>query len=359
MSIPVSTEQVCRHFGVCGGCAYQDMADETYHALKRDIVVRALASHGLADVTVDEIVAVGPHTRRRAAFKVAKRDGVALLGFHAASSHAIVDMQECRLLTPALWALVPQLRAMMTALLDDGERAELFVTDTADGADVAVKWLRKRNPALVAEIANRLRHSNIARVTANGEVLVELGEPSVSFGNARVRFPSGGFLQPTAEGEAALQAFVLEAAKGCKAVADLFAGCGTFSLMLARAARVHAVEFDRPSLDSLAAAARATQGLKPVTTELRDLFKRPLTVPELSRFDGVVLDPPRAGAPVQARELARSKVRRIVYVSCNPASFARDARILTLEGFRLGSVKPVDQFLWSSHIEVAATFRRD
>jgi len=347
---------ICRHFGVCGGCTYQDMPDADYRALKRNLVVEALARHGFADAVVDEPLEVAPATRRRAVFKVAKKNGATLIGFHAAKSHAIVDMLECRVMTPALTALVPRLRETMSSLLRENEDADLHVTDADDGFDVALKWPRARK--LQGEIARMAEKLHLARVTAGNETIVELAKPSIAFGAVRVALPPGSFLQPTREGEAALQARVVSALKGAKNIADLFAGCGTFTLPLAAHAKVHAVDSDGPALDALAAAARATQGLKPVTTEKRDLFKRPLFSVELTRFDAVVLDPPRAGAAAQASQLAASKVARIAYVSCNEGSFARDARVLVEAGYRLGPVLPVDQFLWSSHIELVASFTK-
>ena len=350
---------LCRHFGTCGGCTYQDLPDDAYRALKTKNIVDALARHGLADAAIADMIEVAPRTRRRASFKALKRDGAVLLGFHAAASHDIVDMHECRLLTPELFALVAGLRAMMAELLDEGQKAELFVTETENGADVAIQWSRPANTAhttIAAHWASRLK---LARVTANDELLVELATPIVEIGTALVTLPRNAFLQPTEEGEAVLQAHALEGAKRAKAVADLFAGSGTFAFVLAEKARVHAVETDSAALDALAAAARATSGLKPITVERRDLFKLPLQAHELARFDAVILDPPRVGALAQAKELARSKIRRIVYVSCNPESFARDARILVNGGYKMGTVTPVDQFLWSSHSELVTTFTRD
>jgi 23S rRNA (uracil1939-C5)-methyltransferase len=357
MSAAPLSQPLCRHFGTCGGCTYQDMQAGAYRAFKRERVVHALA--GLENAELGDFVEIGPGTRRRAAFKAEKLKGVARIGFHATASHDIVDMQECRLLTPQLLSLVPRLREMMTALLDEGEKAELFVTETANGPDLAIRWGCTLSAPLVTKAAQQAAKLKLARVTANGETLAELAGAFVTFGKARVALPPNGFLQPTQAGQAELQARVAEGVKGSKTVTDLFAGCGTFALVLALEARVHAVEQDRAAIDALAAAARITQGLKPLTTELRDLFKRPLSVPELARFDAVVLDPPRAGAVAQIREIANSRVRRIVYVSCNPASFARDARLLVDGGYRMGRVTQVDQFLWSSHIELLATFKRE
>jgi 23S rRNA (uracil1939-C5)-methyltransferase len=332
------------------------MPDAEYRSLKRNLVVEALARHGFADALVEEPLEVAPATRRRAVFKVAKKNGATLIGFHAARSHAIVDMQECFVMTPALAALVPRLREAISSLLREDEDAELHVTDTDEGFDVALKWSRARN--VQGEIARMAEKFGIARVTTGSETLVELAKPSIAFGKVRVALPPESFLQPTREGEAALQARVLSALKGAKNVADLFAGCGTFALPLAAQSKIHAVDSDGPALAALAWAARAVQGLKPVTTEKRDLFKRPLFQGELARFDAVVLDPPRAGAVAQASQLAASKVARIAYVSCNAGSFARDARVLTDAGYRMGNVLPVDQFLWSSHIELVAGFTK-
>lgn len=349
---------LCRHFGTCGGCLTQDVPESAYRASKRRIVVDALAHHGIEDAEVTEIVSVAPHTRRRAVFKAAKAGGIAALGFHARQTHDIVDMAECRLLTPALMRAVPRLRAMMAALLRDGEKAELHVTETDAGLDLAIAWKRALKPALTAQLARWAAELKLARITMGGETVVELARPVLALGKAQVAIPPQAFLQPTREGESVLQSHVLETLSGAKQIADLFSGCGTFALPLAETARVHAVEIDPRMLTALDEGARHAKGLKPVTIEERDLFKRPLTPPELKRFDAVLLDPPRAGAFAQAKELAAAKPGRIAYVSCNPASFARDARVLIGAGFRMGPVIPVDQFLWSSHIELVTALAR-
>ncbi|HWA30321.1 MAG TPA: hypothetical protein VG867_04460 [Rhizomicrobium sp.] len=349
---------ICRHFGICGGCSFQDMPDDAYRALKRGFVVDALAQQGLVNVEVDSVVEVKPATRRRAVFKVAKRGGDVVAGFHAAQSHAIVDMHECLVITPRLFALVGQLRELFATLLNDGEDVEAHATGTDTGPDIALRWSRKLTTAISAELARWAQKHKIARVTLNGNIATEFVTPAVTFGKARVSLPLESFLQPTQDGEAVLQQHVLAAVKNAKAVADLFAGCGTFTFPLAEKARVHAVELDKPALAAIAAAARATQGLKPIATEARDLFKVPLSGEELKPFDAVVLDPPRAGALAQAKALAASPVRRIAYVSCNAETFARDARVLADGGYKPGAVTPVDQFLWSSHIELVAAFAR-
>lgn len=348
---------VCRHFGVCGGCAHQDMADAEYRMLKRKLVVDALSRHGVA-ATVSDVVEVPPGTRRRASLKAKKGDGGALLGFHAAQSHNIVDMLECLVLSPALSVLVPRLREMLTSLLRPRETTNLHLTETATGVDLSFRWSRQNDSVTLAELARWATKLGLARVSAHNETVIELVRPSVRFGRADVLVPLDAFLQPTCEGEAILQTFVRDALSGAKRVADLFAGCGTFTLPLAEASRVHAVEIEASMLDALAGAARTTSGLKPVTTEKRNLFHRPLGESELAQFDAVVLDPPRAGALAQVQMLARSKIKRVAYVSCDAGSFARDARVMIDGGLRLGNVVPIDQFLWSSHIELAASFER-
>jgi len=352
----MSDASLCRHFGLCGGCAHQDMPDDAYRALKRSLVVEALARHGLYDADVADLAAVAPRTRRRAAFKVANNGGAIRLGFHAAASHDIIDMQECRVLAPALFALLERLRAMMAELLADGEMADVAVTLTEGGPDVAMRGrFKSLSAAVLAQWAARLR---LARLSIDGKEIVTPARPSVTFGKVAVIVSPDAFLQPTLEGEAILQENVAAGVKGAKLICDLFSGCGTFALVLAEAARVHAVDAESAQLAALAEGARGTQGLKPVTTEARDLFRRPLAAAELDRFDAIVLDPPRAGAIAQIKEIARSRVRRVAYVSCNPASFARDARLLVAGGYRMGTVMPVDQFLWSSHIELVAAFQR-
>jgi 23S rRNA (uracil1939-C5)-methyltransferase len=333
------------------------MSPDDYRELKRQIVGNSLAREGLSDVDVRLIVEIRSATRRRATFKVAKSGGVTLLGFHAAESHIIVDMQECRVLTPALARLVPSLREMMAERLKEGQEAELYVIQTDNGLDIALHGVHPNAEATkwAAHWADKLR---LTRVTVGDQILVEMAAPTLRIGRADIRLPPLAFVQPTREGEAILQDLVLEGAARAKNIADLFAGVGTFALRLAERARVQAVDSDGPALKALGDAARMAQGLKPVTVLKRDLFRVPLGAGELKPFDAVVLDPPRAGAEQQARELAPSKVPLVMYVSCNPQSFARDARLLVAGGYRLGAVTPVDQFVWSSHIELVACFSR-
>ncbi len=343
----------CRHFGSCGGCTHQDGSD--YHALKRATVMAALARAGV-EAQVEETRAVGEGSRRRAAFKLARTNAGLEIGFHAARSHQIVDMGECLVLTPPLFALVEKLRATLTGVMKEGEKAELHALESETGFDLSIRMERKLTPALTAAIAAVKLPA--ARILFNGEILLENASPRVSFDGIAVLPPPMAFLQATAEGEGVLREKVLAITGGAKKVSDLFSGLGTVSLPLARRAKVHAVEQDKDALAALAAAARVATGLKPVTTEKRDLFKLPLDALELNAYDAVVMDPPRAGAEAQARMLAASKVKRVAYVSCDAATFARDARILIDGGYRIGVVTPVDQFLYSNHIEMVAGFTR-
>lgn len=348
---------LCRHFGSCGGCLYQDLPDEAYRVQKRGVVQAALKKAGV-EAAIADLVEVPPGTRRRAALKCKVKGGEVLIGFHAARTHDIIDIQECRVLTPALVASLPGLRAMFAEILAPQGDADLRLTETDTGIELALRWQKKADTATLASLARWADKLGIIRIAARGETVVSLGEPKVKLGKAMVPLPPETFLQPTKEGEKVLQSFAINALAGCKSVADLFAGCGTLTFPLAEKAKLHAVELEAPMLEALRAGAKSTSGLKPITTDKRNLFKRPLTNFELNNYDGICLDPPRAGALEQAAMLAKSKVSRIAYISCDADSFARDAKVLIDGGYRLGEIVPVDQFLWSSHIELAAVFAR-
>jgi 23S rRNA (uracil1939-C5)-methyltransferase len=348
---------LCRHFESCGGCLHQDFPDEAYRALKRSAVETALQKAGV-EAAIGDLVEVPPGTRRRASLKCKVKGNDVSLGFHAARSHDIVDMHECRVLTPKLVAVLPGLRAMFAEVLAPHGDADLRLTQTDTGIELALRWQKKTDTATLTSLARWADKLGLIRIAARGETVVSLGEPKVKLGKAMVPLPPETFLQPTKEGEAVLQSFAVKALAGCKSVADLFAGCGTLTFPLAEKAKVHAVELEAPMLEALRAGAKSTPGLKPITTDKRNIFKRPLTNFELNNYDGVCLDPPRAGALEQATMLAKSKVAHIAYISCDAESFARDAKVLIEGGYRLGEIVPVDQFLWSSHIELAAAFTR-
>jgi 23S rRNA (uracil1939-C5)-methyltransferase len=348
---------VCRHFGLCGGCAFQDLPSGTYRALKRTQVEKALARHGVS-APVAPLIETAPATRRRASLSAAKSGKEVSVGFNAIRSHTVVDMQECHVITPAMLSLVPELRGLLQRLLKEGEEAKASLTETDSGFDLALDLPARDFVRSAAFLAQWAAGRNIARVSVNGEIAVHLVSPAVRIGEVDVLLPRNAFLQPSREGERILQTAVLELVQGARRIADLFAGCGTFSLVLAQRARVHAVDLDGEALKSLSDAARKAGGMKPVTTETRDLFRRPLRPEELNAFDAIVIDPPRSGAQAHAELIGQSRVGRLIYVSCNPESFARDAAILTQRGFCLSQVRPVDQFLWSKHVELVGAFER-
>jgi 23S rRNA (uracil1939-C5)-methyltransferase len=349
------TPLICKHFGTCGGCAFQDLAEDAYRSRKRAQVADALRGHGI-EASVDDVKSVPPHSRRRATLKVAKLSGAAVIGFHAASSHRIVDMRECRVLTPNMLAMVQALRDLMHDVLREGEKADLNVTETETGFDILLKWPRKPGSDLIVQTARWSDRRGIARIVSGNEIVVSLAPPTVSLAGVSVKIPPGAFLQPTIEGEIILQSLVHATLSRFKNIVDLFAGCGTFTFALAGQARVRAVDSDMAMLNALAEASRQNSGLKQISTERRNLFKHPLQPSELSGHDAVILDPPRAGANAQVRALAEARIPKIVYVSCDAGTFGRDAAVLLHEGYRISSVTPVDQFLWSEHIELVSSF---
>jgi 23S rRNA (uracil1939-C5)-methyltransferase len=354
---PSRTSPSCRHFTRCGGCALQHISRDAYVSWKKDLVVAALAHRGFSDVPVDDIQGVAPGTRRRAQFKARKNGGQTALGFYEPESHRIVDVEECPILLPELAALLAPLRRALNGLFTNGDSAELHATATDTGIDLSIKWKRARSPDVLSTLAAWCRTLGLARLSWNGELVALAHEPSLRIGRFDVLLPPEPFLQPTRQGERLLQELVRDGVSGARHLADLFAGCGTFALSLAAPGRaILAADQSGPMIAALGMAART--GSIQVQTEERDLFRRPIDGAGLGRFDAVILDPPRPGAKAQAEQLALSAVRRIVYVSCNPASFARDARILANGPFRITRITPVDQFLWSPHVELVAVFER-
>ena len=361
---PHRTAPACRHFNDCGGCAAQHLDDEFYGAWKRGQVITALARRGLDRVDVAPLMRTPPGVRRRATVHVLRRKHDAVLGFQARASHRIVVIEECPVLEPVLAALLAPLGQMFEALLTPGMRVEALMTRAASGVDLLIR--AKGDPTLgqsrrLIDFAN---HHDLARISwrARGddepELIVHRRAVQMDFAGVTVDLPPGGFLQASAVGEAALAAIVTAATAEAKYVADLYSGCGALSFPMAAHARVHAVE-GNPAMTAALESAAARAGLAGrVTSETRDLDRRPLLAKEMSRFDAVVFDPPRAGAKHQAEALAISAVPLVVALSCNPASFARDARILIDGGYVLERVQPIDQFLWSAHVEVSAIFRR-
>lgn len=353
---PSRATPVCSHFGRCGGCALQMIAQAPYLAWKRDLVLNALAQRGFSDVPVEEIRVCVPGTRRRAMFKAHADSGDVALGFYEPESRRLVDISECPVLVPALARLIGPLKVQLARILKPGETAELHATATETGIDLSLKIKRARDPDLLMALSELASVLNLARLNWNGEAVAMAATPAMSIGRFTVALPPESFLQPTKEGEVILQGLVREEAGSAPRIADLFSGCGTFALDLAEGRAIHAVDSAGAQIDALAGAAKA--GRANLTVETRDLFRRPLLASELARFDAVVLDPPRPGATAQVQALAQSAVPTVLYVSCNPASFARDARLLLDGGYRLTRVVPLDQFLWSPHVELFARFVR-
>lgn len=342
----------CRHFPECGGCQLQHLDDESHAGFVADRIVAALDAQGFA-APIRPVLLSPPRTRRRATLHADR----GLVGFTAEQSHVIVDMRECHILAPQLFALVAPLRALLQRL-GQKRRADVHLTLADQGADILVTGFAPNGLSAAEALTAFCERHGVARFSVDDglgpETRWEPQPVTITLGGIPVALPPGAFLQATREGEDALVAAVREAIGPARTVADLFAGLGTFALSLS--ARVYAAEGARDALLALKAATNARG--RPVFAEHRDLYRRPLTVAELDRFDAVVLDPPRAGARDQAAALAACKVGAIAYVSCNPSTFARDAKILCDAGWRIDWVQPVGQFRWSTHVELAARFSR-
>lgn len=347
----------CPQFGACGGCALQHADDAFVADWKSDVVRRALAARGLA-APLRPIAVSPPASRRRATLAGRRTRNSVLIGFHGRRSGTIVPVTGCTVLRPEILAAVPALAPLVRAGASRSSVLRLALTSGPAGLDLDVAGGRPLEAGLRAELAALAAGAGLARLTWAGEVLAEARPPIQAFGPARVVPPPAGFLQATAEAEAALVAAVREAVGPARRVADLFAGCGTFSLPLAVAAEVLAVEGDAAAVAALAAGWRASPGLQRVVAARRDLFQRPLLARELAGLDAVVIDPPRAGAEAQAREIAASGVPVVASVSCNPVTFVRDAAILVEGGYALDWVQPVDQFRWAPHVEIVARLSR-
>ena len=369
----------CPHFGTCGGCALQHLSDAAYGEWKRDLVRQALAQRGLHEVPVAPLVRIAPGTRRRATL-AATRDGARVaLGFHGRESHRVVDLESCLVLTPGLTALLPALREALAPLLAAREVAALTLCEIETGIDLLIVSATAPNLAAREALAALAEAQDLARLSwaqlsgagrptagmaPEPEPVVLRRAPRLRFAGVPVAPPPGGFLQPTVAGEAALVDRVLAyLPAGAETIAELYAGCGTFTFPLVQAqktgrGRVHAVERDEAALAALWAAARKADLAGRITVTAQDLARMPVLAEDLEGGDCVVFDPPRAGAREQVAEIARSRAPAAVAVSCNPKTFARDARILVDGGYTLVEVTPIDQFPWTGHLELVASFRR-
>ncbi len=359
---PERQEPACRHFGRCGGCQLQHWQDEPYLAWKREQVVDALTKRGFGGAHVEPTIAAWGDGRRRAALHAARQNNQVRIGFIERGGARLTPITQCPVLAPQLEAVVLQLALLAELSLPARGEITMQCLLTDSGVDISIKGAgridllhRAALEKLIAE-ANAL---NLARLSFDGDTIIERAKPTVRMGCAVVSPPPGAFLQPTALGEETLARLTLEALQGSKRVVDLFSGIGTFALRIAERAEVLAADGDTEMLAALKKASDGAGGsLKEITTLRRDLLRTPLSTLEMKKFDAAVMDPPRSGARQQAEQIARAPIRKLAYVSCDPASFARDIKVLIEHGFTLTKITPVDQFRWSPHIELVGAFER-
>ncbi len=350
---PDRLEPFCPVYDRCGGCKFQHLAQAPYATWKREQVVEALHGQNIK-AEVGPLMDAHGEGRRRASFHVRRIDEVWQAGFMAEKTHDLVAITHCPILVPRL-ARAPELAASFGPLLGN---CDVVMTAMDNGIDVYVKADSQAVDQHFTQFRRMMENYGVIRVSVNAEVVSKSQNPVLKIGTALVSPPPGSFLQATAEGEKILAELVMSHLGKSRNVLDLFCGVGPFALRIAEKSKVHAIDSDKKAVAVLAETLRNTKGLKPVTTETRDLFKMPLTFIELADFDCVVFDPPRAGAEAQCRQLAKSKVRNVIAVACDAQSFARDARILIEGGYRLTKVTPVDQFKYSTHVELVAHFTR-
>lgn len=358
---PARRAPECALFTRCGGCAAQHMDEPTYRTWKREGIVAAL-THARVDAPIADLIDAHGVGRRRVTFHARRKDGVDAVGFMAARSHTLIPISQCPVLDPALAPAPATALDLAQLLLPKGKPLDIQVTATTGGLDVDVRGYGEASESARRLLTHAAERLDLARLSIHGDRIVERHPPAIPMGRAAVSQPAGGFLQATALGEETLARLVTDACadapRRIRRAADLFAGCGPFALRLAEIAEVHAVESAAPALAALERAFRSTPGLRRITTETRDLFRRPLLPQELSGYDVVVFDPPRAGALAQAHELAKSSVPLVIAVSCDAGTFARDAGILIAGGYTPIRITPVDQFRHSAHIETVGVFVR-
>jgi 23S rRNA (uracil1939-C5)-methyltransferase len=348
----------CPHFGICGGCAIQHWDEERYRAWKRGIVVETLAQAKLECEVYPLVDAHGLGRRRITLHARVGSHDVLKVGFAAAGSHDIVPVDRCPILDPGLSGALKAGWALAEPLIRIGKPLDIQITAANNGLDVDVRGSGPLPAKLIATLSGMAEQHCLARLTRHGELVLMRTPPLITMGSAQVTLPPGSFLQATVAGEEALAALVSGHCQRAKHIADLFCGVGPFALRLAAKSRIAAFDSDAGAVLALQKAALATSGLKPVKAEVRDLFRRPLMPQELRDYDAIVFDPPRQGAQAQAQQLAASKIPVVIAVSCNVATFARDAKILIDGGYRLEGVTPVDQFRHTPHVELVARFSR-
>jgi 23S rRNA (uracil1939-C5)-methyltransferase len=355
---PERIEPFCPHFGICGGCAIQHWEGERYRAWKRSIVVETLAQAKLACDVGPLLDAHGAGRRRITLHARIGTHDVLKVGFAAANSHDIVPVDRCPILDPGLSGALDAAWALTERLNTTAKPLDIQITATGNGLDVDVRGSGPLPAPAIAALSEVAEQHRLARLTRHGELVLMRAPPTIAIGAAQVMLPPGSFLQATVAGEETLAAQVAEHCRRARHIADLFCGVGPFALRLAAKSRISAFDSDAGAVTALQQAANSTPGLKPVRAEARDLFRRPLMPQELRDYDAIVFDPPRQGAQAQAQQLAASRIPVVVAVSCNVATFARDARILIDGGYRLEAVTPVDQFRHTPHVELIARFVR-
>ena len=348
----------CQHFGTCGGCAIQHWEAERYRAWKRQLVIETLAQAKIACEVHPLIDAHGLGRRRITLHARMGTHDVLKVGFSAANSHDIVPVDRCPILDPGLSGALDAAWAIAEPLKPTGKPLDIQFTATNSGLDVDVRGSGPLPSRLITTLSQVAERHRLARLTRHGELVLMRAPPTIAIGAAQVTLPPGSFLQATVAGEATLAALVSDHCRRARHIADLFCGVGPFALRLATRSRIAAFDSDAGAVTALQKAATSTSGLKPVKAETRDLFRRPLVPQELRDFDTVVFDPPRQGAQAQVTQLAASKIPVVVAVSCNVATFVRDARILIDAGYRIEGVTPVDQFRHTPHVELVARFAR-
>ena len=360
---PQRVSPPCPHFTACGGCALQHWDMAAYSAWKREMVQVMLGRAGFA-VEVAPILTTPPHSRRRVGLHARRQGRQVDLGYKMRRSWSLVPIHACTIADPAIVGALPQLKALAAPLFGHPKSAPiLHVTVSLTGLDIDISGVERSHSGGLSgdarlEIAQVAAAADFARVTLAGDILYGARTPMIAFGRARIGLPQGSFLQASAQSEADMVRLVAGGVGNARRVADLFCGAGAFTFPLAEGATVRAVDGSAPAIAALRSAIASAPGLKTITPEARDLFRRPLLAEDMKGLDAIVFDPPRAGAEAQSHEIARSGITRAVAVSCHPATFVRDAKILVNAGFSLDSVTPIDQFLWSPHVELVGIFSR-
>ncbi|NOZ67430.1 MAG: class I SAM-dependent RNA methyltransferase [Alphaproteobacteria bacterium] len=360
---PHRVAPLCKHFGRCGGCALQHVSEDHYKNWKQQKVITELGHRGFDDISLLPLEVSPLASRRRARLTAI---GGRAVGFAERGSHNIIDITECPVMAPEIVRFIGPLRVFLKGQLAARQKMAIQINLADNGLDIILESSGEPDLDLRMDIAAFAEGQDVARICwrdtklkkPSPEILCERRKPHVSFAEHQVFLPPGSFLQATKAGEDVLMDFVAKAVEGADKIVDIFAGCGTFTVGLIGRHAVHAVEGDQHMTMALQQSSHQMGKIRNLTTEVRDLFLRPLLPHELNKFDAVIIDPPRAGARDQIQEIALSEVANLVMVSCNPATFARDARTLVDAGFIMGDILPVDQFLYSSHLEIVSTFRR-